>query len=126
MSSAATARCVARVERFHGREGTKRVFARVLGGAFLASCPSRAATLEERVHASESRHAELYHTLEEKKTAGRMSAISERISLPRWLDGKELVINLHSDRVFFAEERTMVTRAGTPKEEVADGASTAA
>ena len=59
----------------------KRLFALVLGGAFLAPCPSAAATLEERVHALESRDAELYHTLKEKKTAGRMSAISERISL---------------------------------------------
>ncbi len=55
----------------------------IVAGLFLGLAPltAAAATLQERVEALEKRDAELYHTLEEKRAAGRMSLIAERISI---------------------------------------------
>ncbi|MBE0618372.1 MAG: LbtU family siderophore porin [Proteobacteria bacterium] len=52
----------------------------------LAPLTPSAATLEERVEALEQRDAELYHTLEEKKSVGLMTQISERLSISGLLE----------------------------------------
>ncbi|WP_169709606.1 LbtU family siderophore porin [Deferrisoma camini] len=47
---------------------------------------SAATTLEERVEALEKKNAELYHTLQQKKQAGLMTKISEKISFSGLLE----------------------------------------
>ncbi len=56
--------------------------------ALIAAAPlaASAATLEERVEALERQNAELYHTLQEKKQAGLMTKITDRISLSGLLE----------------------------------------
>jgi hypothetical protein len=55
----------------------------IVAALFLGLAPlaASAATLEERVQALENRDAELYATLEEKKAAGLMTKIGERLSI---------------------------------------------
>ncbi|GAB4270209.1 MAG: hypothetical protein Kow0092_24470 [Deferrisomatales bacterium] len=54
--------------------------------AGLVPLASTASTLEERVDALEKRSAEIYHTLEEKKGAGLMTRISERVAVSGLLE----------------------------------------
>jgi hypothetical protein len=63
----------------------KRPLAVVLAST-LAPLSVAAATLEERVEALERRDAELYHTLAERKSAGLLTSLGERLSVSGLLE----------------------------------------
>lgn len=60
----------------------------LLAAAIFTLCPlaAWAGTLEARLEALEKNQAELYHTLQERKSAGLMTKISEHISLSGLLE----------------------------------------